>query len=99
MGTSIKKLNKRYRKICTEYVELFAKKHDVDFEFWVADIFGEVAGFGDYYFNFSDIVYDVNTNQPKGLIFSWQDHCLDFDRTQYINFYSYSKGLRINEIK
>lgn len=87
-------LKQQYEKIVSQYVAIFCKKHEIYFESWVCDIIGETACFGDVlYFNFLDIVYDINTNQPKDLIIEWLYYCLD-NKDKTINFYSYSKGLR-----
>ena len=76
----------------------FAKKQNLDLEYWLADIIGDVALFsGDYYFNMADILHDIKTNQPKGKIIDWheyvEEHCLKDNLKNYINYYSYCKGL------
>lgn len=94
-----------YKIICNEYVRKFAKKQGLRFEYWIADNVGETACFNaDCSFNFSDIVYDIDTRQPKGLIIKWQnesiEHYVKYKETYdyaNINYYSYSKGLRFKE--
>ena len=76
----------------------FAVSKGMTFDFWVADLVGDVAHFnGHYFFNFSDIVLDINTSQPKGAIMRWYDENLEDMQT--INYYSYTKGLRVEQLK
>ena len=91
-------LKKRYEFLCNEYVRLFCEKQEMDFECWVAGVVGQIACCNDFYFNFQDIVWDVNFNQPKGAIIDWYYENLDFPEKS-INYFSYTKGLRINDIK
>jgi hypothetical protein len=94
-------LQRRYEINCNEYIKRFCKKQELDFEYWVGDNIGGVASFGDvYFFNFTDIVWDINSNQPKGLILDWLEDCLDQQKTVIgiINYFSYSKGLRFTNL-
>lgn len=87
-------LKGEYESVCRQYISKFSNKQDLDFEYWVGDVIGGVAVFGDFYFNFQDIVWDINSEQPKDLIISWYSDCLNHtDRA--INYYSYSKGLKM----
>lgn len=93
------KLKKRYEDVCNEYLQLFIKKHGYEFSFWVGDDVGDCACFIDqYFFSFSDIAYDINTKCKKGLIFEWHDYNLELGENA-INYYSYSKGLRMDSPK
>jgi len=94
-------LKDRYEKICNEYIKIFSDKQDIQFDEWMGGIVGGVAGFiSEYYFNFSDIVYDINSDQPKGLILRWQDDYLEnVPNGRNINYYSYSKGLRYSDLQ
>lgn len=88
-------LQKRYEEVCGDYVLLFSAKHRLEFYDW-ADEIGGIAGFdGQYFFSLQDIVYDINTNQPKYLITQWHDdmiyRTIPRDRC---NFQTYSKGYR-----
>ncbi len=88
------KLSKRYENVVSEYIELFCKKHELDFECWVGGNIGGIACFGDvFYFSFQVIVWDINTNQKKGLIIQWLYESID-NYEKSINYYSYTKGLR-----
>jgi hypothetical protein len=87
------KLKDSYEKIVMRYIKIFCKKQGLEFDYWVGDRVGEIAAFGCiFYFNFENIRYDIDTDQPKGLIIDWLHHGLDGSRQ---NYYSYSKGLRV----
>lgn len=45
----------------------------------------------------TDIILDLRENAPKGEIIKWQDENLESEN--YINYYSFTKGLRCNQIK
>ena len=84
-----------YELVCDKYIELFSEKQGLEYEFWVGDTVGEVAYFPDYWFNFSDIVLDINNYVPEGLITEWQNESLlNYDKGLKINYYSYKNGLR-----
>lgn len=101
MSKKILKLKQNYDNICNEFVKIFADKHDIEFDGWVADEVGTIASFCfQYFFNMDDIIYDITTNQPKHLILDWQNDSTNYNmdkeypNTTYINFRSYSKGAR-----
>lgn len=92
------KLKSEYEEIVSKYIELFCEKQDTEFEGWVGDIVGGIACFGDVmFFSFSDIVYDINSCQEKGLIINWIYDCCD-NPNKSLNYYSYTKGLRFTDI-
>lgn len=86
------KLKDKYKSVCDEYVEIFCKKQELDFEYWVANIVGDIAVYGDYFFNFQDIVWDINSNQPKGRIIDWYNESLENPKNS-INYFSYTKSI------
>ena len=91
-------LKDRYKSICEEYANMFLQKQDFSEYYWIGDQIGGVVDFNEAYsFNFGDIVYDIDTNQPKGLIMEWQDSCLEHDNL--INYTSYCMGLRHKDIQ
>lgn len=91
---NIEKLKKQYEKVCSDYIKAFSKKQDLEFQFWVADLIGEVACFGDvYFFDFTDIVYDINSEQPPEKIIDWLNDGLDNPENR-VNYYSYTKGFK-----
>jgi len=92
------KLSEQYEKSCNEYIKAFEKKQMMSFEFWVADNVGGVAGFGDLFFDFLDIKYDVDTEQPPYRIIEWSEHVLE-NQPKFINYATYCKGLRFEDIE
>jgi len=95
---NIKKLKHDYETACNAYLKAFCEKQEMDFMFWVADEIGSIALCSDFYFNMSDIKFDIDTEQPKGFIIEWYDECLE-NPDKAINYYSYIHGLRIKDIK
>lgn len=95
---TIDNARKNYNNAVMAYIDAFSKKHDLFFEGWVADTVGGIATFGDVlFFNFLDIAWDINTEQPTGLIIKWLDDSLRFP-SKKINYTSYSKGLRFESL-
>lgn len=98
MGTmKIKQLKETYDFACNEYVKKFCNKQEMTNEGWVNDDVGGIALCSDFYFNLHDIVWDINSKQPKGQIIDWYYENLD-NPEKSINYYSYTKGLRIADI-
>jgi len=84
--------------IANEWVDKFCKKQEIEFDYWVADEVGGIGSFiNQYFFTLSDIVYDIRTRQPKGLILQWQDeemeYCLENDGG-FTSYYGYTKKVR-----
>ena len=101
---SLKKLQKDYYNICNEYIDAFIKKQSISFDGWVGNEVGGIASFScQYFFNLSDIILDLNTKQPKGLIIDWQSDAVDFNMfnpsPQNINYKSYTMGLRFDNLE
>lgn len=96
----IDKLKQNFEKSCADYIEYFSKKQEIEFEFWVADEMGGIAVFcgAEYFFSLTDIILDINSQQPKGFILNWQNESVDYslrhDDKLYINYNSYIKGAR-----
>ena len=103
---SIEKLMSKLKNCCEDVVMRFAEKQGLNFEFFVGDNFTDVASFGSiYYFSFTDICYDLFTDQPKGQILIWlENYCHELSKdlskeAKYINYYAYCKGLRYDDLK
>ena len=91
------KLRQDYEDVCSRYIKAFVRKQEIRFDYWIGGDIGGVASFIEQYcFNLSDIVFDIDNKCEPGLILSWQDYCID-EHNVSINFYSYSKGLRIEK--
>ena len=97
---NLNELNKQYCSICNEYIKKFSAKQEIQFDGWVGDEIGGIASFcQQYFFGMDQIILDLNTKQPKGLILSWQNENTDCavknKKPKYINYKSYTKGLRL----
>jgi len=92
----MKALKKKYETACNEYLQVFCDKQEMDNGGWVADKIGTVAYCSDFFFNMEDIRIDIDTKQPVGAIIDWYYTNLD-NPQKVINYYSYSKGLRIKK--
>lgn len=100
---TIQQLHKQYKDFCQEFITKFCRKQGLDFDGWVGSEVGGIAEFiGQYFFNISDVILDLTTKQPKGLILSWQDDGLDYalneGGTERINYKSYTMGLRYADL-
>ena len=92
-----KHLKRKYEEACNEYLQIFCEKQGMDNEGWVGDFVGGIAICSDFYFNISDIIIDIDTDQPKGSIINWYFDNLEHPE-KHINYYSYSKGLRVSDL-
>ena len=94
MNKKTEKLILQYEKACNGIGRQFEKKQEIEFDGWVANDIGSVAGFiGQYYFNMEDMIYDLTTDQPKDMILDWQDYVVTTEKT-HVNYRAYSKGMR-----
>ena len=102
----LQELKKQYNFVCNEYIQKFINKQQIDFDGWISDDVGGIASFCcQYFFNLSDIIFDINTKQPKGLILEWQSDDVDYNLLRehkeqiHINYKSYAMGLRFDQLK
>lgn len=71
-------LKYNYDEACNAYVKAFMNKHGYDESYWVADeVGGKVCIIEQYFFDMQEIIFDIQNSLPKGLIFDWQDKCVD----------------------
>ncbi|MBF1096698.1 MAG: hypothetical protein HXL37_00195 [Riemerella sp.] len=94
-------LRDKLDNILKEYIGLFEEKHDVFFEFAVGDDLTGLLCFGDYLFTTRNVIYDIDNDLPKNLIFQWQDDSFDsLKNPQHakINLQSYAMGLRFEDL-
>lgn len=90
-------LKERYEACCNEYVQLFADKQGIEFDYWIGDIVGGLASFGEeYYFQMDVIVYDITNECEPGLILKWQNDTMEYNDTNIppINYRAYAMGYR-----
>ena len=62
-------LRNKLDEILKEYIRLFEEKHEVFFEFAVGDDLMGLLCFGGYLFTTRDVIYDIDNDLPKNLIF------------------------------
>jgi hypothetical protein len=93
-------LKQQFENLVDQYLTLFCEKQEVnkDNNSWCAGDIGEVIEINDAYLNFDDIRLDIDTNQPKGNIFKWYWEN-EYLEGKIINYYSYTKGLRVKDLK
>ena len=99
--TEVLGLRDKLDNILKEYIRLFEEKHEVFFDYAVGDDLMGLLCFGDYLFAIHDIVYDIDNNLPKNLIFQWQDDSFDSITNPHhkkINLQSYARGLRFEHL-
>jgi hypothetical protein len=85
------KLQKDYHDAVMAYIKAFEAKQELEFYGWVGGNLGEVAVFSDMYIDFCDIVLDIDSQQPKGLIAEWYE---TINSEKSGNYRSYCMGYR-----
>lgn len=98
-----RQLREELEEILKSYIRKFEAKHDVEMQYAVDDDITGVLDFGDvYFFNTTDVVYDIDHDLPKGLILQWAKDSVDDSKNptrQTINLQSYAKGLRFEDLQ
>lgn len=83
-------MKKQLEKVLKQYIKEFENKQDLTFEFAVNDNLMEVISFGSvYFFNMSDIIYDVDNAIKENIIIEWLEYTLE--EKDYINYRTYLK--------
>lgn len=83
-------MKKQLEKVLKQYIKEFENKQDLTFEFAVDDNLMEVISFGSvYFFNMSDIIYDVDNAIKENTIIEWLEYTLQ--EKDYINYITYLK--------
>lgn len=96
----MKTLSERYEEIVNEYLDLFCKKHEVYHSGWIGDQVGGLIEISDCYFRFEDIKLDIDLDALKDKNNSiWDWYWSNMDEEKQINYWSYVKGLRLENIK
>lgn len=70
-------IQKLYENACNNYARKFARKHELQFDFWVADTPGTIAMFGDYYVDFGIIKYDIDNQVEQNKFTEYYDEMLE----------------------
>lgn len=98
-----RQLREELEEILKSYIRKFEAKHDVEMQYAVDDDITGVLDFGDiYFFNVTDVIYDIDHDLPKGLILQWAEDSVDDSKNptrQTINLQSYAKGLRFEDLE
>ena len=83
-------MKKQLEKVLKQYIKEFENKQDLTFEFAVDDNLMEVISFDSvYFFNMSDIIYDIDNNIKENIIIEWCEYTLQ--EKDYINYRTYLK--------
>jgi hypothetical protein len=83
-----------YKNSCKLLINEFVEKQGYEFSGWIGGV-GTIACFIEqYYFDTTDIAYDLSNNVSKGVIFEWQDHCIEYNES--LPFDKYMKGKRLH---
>lgn len=98
-----RQLYRELRDVLSAYIQMFEDKHELDLQYIVNDDIMGVLDFGDvYFFNTTDVVYDIDHDLPKGLILQWAEDSIDDSKNparQTINLLSYAMGLRFEDLE
>ncbi len=86
----MKKIKTDYENAVKEYIKKFEEQTDLIFDFWVADLVGEIACFGDFTFDFSDIKYVVDNSIATDWLIDWHYFVVEYKKCYY-NLNSYCK--------
>lgn len=95
------RLRDKLDNILKEYIRLFEEKHEVFFDYAIRDDLMGLLCFGEYLFVVGDVIYDIDNDLPKSLIFQWQDDSFDSiinPHHKKINLQSYAMGLRFEHL-
>lgn len=87
----MKNLKKNYEKAVNDYCEKFAEIYEIDFDGWVAGVHGEVATFGDFFFNLSEIIFCIENKINLNWLLNWYDFNLEYHKKSTYNFKTYCK--------
>lgn len=83
-----------YEQACVAMLNVFCKKHDLTFDFWINDDIGGVAVCSDMYFAFHDIITDISYEAKKFAIIGYVEGALELHQKgeDVQNYYSYIKN-------
>jgi len=62
-------LRKKLNLVVKKYAKKITKKHSLHFKFAISDDLLDVICLSDYYFNITDIIYDIDSKLLKNIIF------------------------------
>ncbi len=92
-------LREAHKASCVAYIRAFEKKQGIDFEFWIGQEVGGSASFGgEWCFTLLEIIHDIDTRQPKGLVLKWHSDCIEH-APKRIDYRSYCMGARFADLE
>ena len=82
------RLKKLHQKVTDEYIKKFSKKQGVPFKGWLNESYMRIAKFEsedwEDWIEMHELIFDINTNQPKGRIYEYRkDPFMDMDYQTY----------------
>ena len=86
-------LKEKYENIVNEYLEVFSKKFEVDFEGWICGEVGGINEAADMFLNFETIRYTVDNNVSFEDLYNWYWFCVDLNEVS-INQKNYMRFLQ-----
>ena len=86
-------MKEKLENILKEYIRLFCKKQDLEFDFAVLDDYLDVICFGyETFISMSDIVYDIDNKIPKGVIKDWYNYIVENENN--ISYRTWVKNIK-----
>ena len=77
LGSEIKENLPTLNDKINELAKKFCAKHDYYFDGWVGEEIGGIFSASDYFTNFLDAKFDIETNQPNDMFLKWYDYSYD----------------------
>ena len=91
-------MKKLLKKGIKKYIKEFENKQGITLDYWIDKY--KIADFHSYCLDMNDIIYDIDNNVKKNLIFEWHDDVLlNHKELGIINYQSYCKGLRYTDLQ
>lgn len=93
-------LKERYEAVVEEYLTAFCKKQGFDRKdgYWIGDRTGEIFDVADMFFDFRDIMFDIDSNQPADRIIDWHWKMVEnaLDKPSPAPFPNYENWCKMN---
>ena len=90
-------LHSDYVRACTNYTRVFVQQTGLVLDYWVADMVGTTAQFGDYFFGMEEIKLAVDEKIPLIVLDAWYWDQLDETKDK-MNLYAYWRNA-LNQTK
>ena len=89
-------IEQKYNHAVNSYIKQFERNSGLEFDSWAGDKIGEIAFFGDYSFNFSDVKYVVDNDISIDFLVDWYWFIVEYQKCYY-NLDAYCKLRRDSE--